>query len=426
MKYRNRVLGLLSVLLIITYLDRVCISVAGPRMQEALNISPLAWGWVTGIFTLSYAAFEIPSGALGDRIGPRLVLTRIVLWWSGFTSLTGLVTGYYPLLLTRFFFGMGEAGAFPNTTVAVSRWFPVHERGRAFGVVLMASQLGGAIAPLLVVPIQVHYGWRASFYLFGILGVVWSAVWYWWFRDSPQQKAGISQAELEETQDLVVKTHHSNFPWRVALRSKNLWAALGVAFCYVYTLYFYQSWFHTYLIKERRYSENDLLLSSLPFLVGAFANLTGGLVSNTLVKKLGLKWGRRSIGIFGLGIAAVCTVGVIFTQQWLGALILLSLIYGGITFQQPTMFAVCLDIGGEYAGAVAGAMNTSAQSGAFISSVVFGYLVDRYGSYNVPFIPMATLLLIGSALWLKIDPTQPLIPLTLDVDSPNNPLPHSI
>lgn len=153
-------------------------------MQEALHIGPFAWGWVTGIFTLSYALFEIPCGALGDRIGPRRVLTRIVLWWSGFTSLTGAVTGYVPLLLTRFFFGAGEAGAFPNASIAVARWFPVHERGRAFGISLMASQLGGAIAPLMVVPIQMQYGWRASFYVFGILGVAWSLVWYWWFRDS--------------------------------------------------------------------------------------------------------------------------------------------------------------------------------------------------------------------------------------------------
>jgi ACS family glucarate transporter-like MFS transporter len=189
MKYRNRVLGLLFLLLIITYLDRVCISVAGPRMQEALNIGPAAWGWVTGIFTLSYAAFEIPSGVLGDRIGPRRVLTRIVLCWSGFTWLTGLVTGYYPLLLTRFLFGMGEAGAFPNASVVVSRWFPVQERSRAFGITLMASQVGGAFAPLLVVPIQVRYGWRASFYLFGILGVIWSCIWYRWFRDSPATRS---------------------------------------------------------------------------------------------------------------------------------------------------------------------------------------------------------------------------------------------
>ena len=378
-------------------------------MQEALHITPVGWGWVTGIFTLAYAAFEIPSGALGDRIGPRKVLTRIVLWWSAFTSLTGLVTGFYPLLLTRFLFGMGEAGAFPNASVAVARWFPVHERGRAFGISLMASQLGGAIAPLLVVPIQVHYGWRASFYVFGILGVAWSAVWYWWFRDSPAEKAGVSGAELEETRDLIAKAHHG-LPWKTALRSGNLWAALGVAFFYVYTMYFFVSWFHTYLVKGRGYSENALLLSSLPFLVGAAANFGGGLASHALVKKLGLKWGCRSIGLVGLGAAAVCTAAVMFTQQWLGALILLSLVYGGITFQQPVVFAVCLDIGGEYAGAVVGVMNTAAQIGSFVSSVAFGYLVGRYGSYNVPFIPMTALLLIGALLWLKVDPAQALIP----------------
>ena len=378
-------------------------------MQEALHIGPAGWGWVTGIFTLAYGAFEIPSGALGDRIGPRKVLTRIVLWWSAFTSLTGLVTGFYPLLLTRFLFGMGEAGAFPNASVAVARWFPVRERGRAFGISLMASQVGGAIAPLLVVPIQVHYGWRASFYVFGILGVAWSAVWYWWFRDSPAEKTGVSGAELEETRGLIAKAHHG-LPWKTALRSGNLWAALGVAFCYVYTMYFFQSWFHTYLVKGRGYSENALLLSSLPFLVGAAANCGGGLASHALVKKLGLKRGCRSIGLVGLGIAALCTAAVMFTQQWLGALILLSLVYGGITFQQPVVFAVCLDIGGEYVGAVVGVMNTAAQIGSFVSSVAFGYLVGRYGSYNVPFIPMTVLLLIGALLWLKVDPGQALIP----------------
>ncbi len=407
-KHRNRVLGLLSLLLVITYLDRVCISVAGPRMQEALHIGPLAWGWVTGIFTLSYAAFEIPSGVLGDRLGPRRVLTRIVLWWSAFTSLTGFVTGLNPLLLTRFLFGMGEAGAFPNLSIAVGRWFPIHERGRAFGISLMASQLGGAIAPLLVIPIQARYGWRASFYVFGFLGVAWSTVWYWWFRDSPAEMAGMTQTEVDETPVSPAQAHHT-LPWGVALRSVNFWTTMVVAFCYVYTLYFFQSWFHTYLVKGRGYSENGLLLSSLPFLVGAAANLSGGLASNVLVRRLGLKWGRRSIGVAGLGIAAVCVVAVMYTGQWLAVLVLLSLAYGGVTFQQPTMFAVCLDIGGEYAGAMVGSMNTAGQLGAFVSSLAFGYLVDRFGSYNVPFIPMAALLAIGAWLWLKVDPAEQLV-----------------
>ena len=185
MKYRHRVSVLLVLLFAITYIDRVCISVAGPRMQEALGIDPVGWGWVTAMFTLSYCLFEIPTGTLGDRIGPRRVLTRVVLWWSVFTSLTGMVSNYAQLLIARFCFGAGEAGAFPNASIVVARWFPATQRASMAGVMLMASQIGGAIAPLLVVPIQIRYGWRASFYVFGAIGVIWAAIWYAWFRDSP-------------------------------------------------------------------------------------------------------------------------------------------------------------------------------------------------------------------------------------------------
>src|SRR5262245_47169985 len=194
MKYRHRVLGLLILLFAITYIDRVCISVAGPRMQEDLHIDPVGWGWVTAMFTLAYGLFEIPTGALGDRIGARRVLTRIVLWWSAFTSLTGIASNYSVLLITRFCFGAGEAGAFPNAAVVVSRWFPPTQRASIAGVLLMASQIGGAVAPLLVLPIQIRYGWRASFYTFGLIGVVWAVVWYAWFRDTPAEKPGVSPA----------------------------------------------------------------------------------------------------------------------------------------------------------------------------------------------------------------------------------------
>ena len=162
MLYRHRVLTLLFFLSIITYLDRVCISVAGPAMQKELGLSQTQWGWVVGVFALSYAAFEIPSGAMGDRIGPRKTLTRIVLWWSVFTSLTGMVSRFWTLLMVRFAFGAGEAGAYPNSSSSISRWFPVQERGRALGTVWMASRLGGAVSPLLVVPIMAIWGWRAE------------------------------------------------------------------------------------------------------------------------------------------------------------------------------------------------------------------------------------------------------------------------
>ncbi len=205
---RRGVVGLLVLLFAITYLDRICISVAGPRMQDDLGIDPIGWGWVTGMFTVAYCLFEIPTGMMGDRLGPRRVLTRIVVWWSAFTALTGAMTSFYPLLLARFLFGAGEAGAFPNASVVVSRWFPPRQRATMCGVLLMASQVGGAIAPLLVLPIQVRYGWRMSFYVFGVAGLAWAAVWYAWFRDSPEEKRGLVSASSP-----AARLVHLGGPW---------------------------------------------------------------------------------------------------------------------------------------------------------------------------------------------------------------------
>jgi len=425
MRYRNRVLGLLSLLLVITYLDRVCISVAGPRIQADLHLGPVAWGWVTGIFVLSYAIFEIPTGVLGDRIGPRRVLTRVVLWWSAFTSITGLVMGYNSLLVTRFLFGAGEAGAFPNASIVVARWFPVEERGRAFGIILMAAQVGGAISPLLVVPIQMRYGWRASFYVFGVIGVIWAAVWYRWFRDSPEEMRSVPQAELDESPAPVAAIHHM-LPWSIALRSLNFWAMMAICLCYVYSFSFFQTWFHTYLVKAHGFSEKQLLLSSLPFVVAACANLAGGLASHLLVKRIGLKWGRCSLGVVGLSLSACTATAVLFAHGQITTLVLLSLTYGGITFQQPIMFAVCLDIGGAFAGAIAGSMNTASQVGAFLASLSFGYLVARTGNYNLPFIPMAILLAVGVGFWLIVDPTEPLTPAALTFPTSGSAFPESL
>jgi sugar phosphate permease len=412
MKQRHRVLGMLILLFAITYLDRVSISVAGPRIQQDLHIGPVGWGWVTGIFVLSYGLFEIPTGALGDRIGARRVLTRIVLWWSAFTSLTGMMSSFYPLLLTRFCFGAGEAGAFPNSGVVVSRWFPSTQRASISGIILMASQIGGAVAPLLVVPIQMRYGWRASFYLFGVLGVVWATVWYFWFRDSPAQMRGISpaelKAELKEVAPPVDATQVHRFPWRAALRSQSVLALLATAFCYVYVYTFFQTWFHTFLEKGRGFSEAGLVLSTLPFIVAACGNLAGGATSDALVRRFGLKWGRRAIGVAGLGSAGVFTLAAMVTRQQILTVVLLAIVYGAITFQQSGVFGVCLDIGHQHAGAVIGLMNTSSQLGGLLSSVAYGYIVERFGSYDAPFVPMAALLFLGALLWLKVDASQEL------------------
>ena len=402
---RRGVVGLLVLLFAITYLDRVCISVAGPRMQEDLGIDPIGWGWVTGMFTLAYCLFEIPTGAMGDRIGPRRVLTRIVVWWSAFTALTGAMTSYYPLLITRFLFGAGEAGAFPNASIVVSRWFPREQRATMSGVILMASQVGGALAPILVLPIQMRYGWRMSFYVFGVAGLVWAAVWYAWFRDSPEAMRGLGSSASAGATGASTSAGH-RFPWRVAYRSDTVWAILGVAFCYIYVYNFFQTWCHTFLVKGRGFTEGSLLLSALPFVVAVGANLAGGAASDAMVRRLGAKRGRRFIGATALSAAAAFTIAAMLTQHQVLTVVFLALTYGAITFQQSGVFGVCLDIGGPSAGAMVGLMNTVAQIGGLVGSVLYGYIVAGSGSYDAPFIPMAGVLLIGALLWAKVDASR--------------------
>ena len=270
------------------------------------------------------------------------------------------------------------------------------------GVLLMASQIGGAIAPLLVLPIQARYGWRASFFVFGAMGVLWAMAWFAWFRDSPGEKAGVSEAELRETANQPRAPAHG-FPWRVALRSETVVATMCLALCYVYVYTFFQTWFHTFLVRGRGFTEGNLMLSALPYALAACANVTGGAASDALVRRLGPKWGRRSLGFVGLGTACLCTIAVMLTRQPVMTVVLLSLVYAGITFQQPGVFGVCLDVGRQHAGSIVGLMNTSAQVGGLIGSLAYGYIVERFGSYDAPFVPMATLLFIGAVLWLKVD-----------------------
>jgi predicted MFS family arabinose efflux permease len=410
MKTRHLVLGFLFLLSVITYIDRVCISVAGPRMQKELGLSPDDWGLVVAAFALAYAIFEIPSGWMGDRMGPRSVLTRIVVWWSAFTSLTGAVTSFPMLLGTRFLFGAGEAGAYPNSSSAISRWFPAAERGRAHGVVWMASRVGGILSPILVIPIQQAWGWRASFYIFGVFGVVWAAAWFLWFRDNPQDKAGVTKEEIAEIGERAGGSH--SMPWGKVLRSPNLWWIMAMYHTYCWGAFFYLSWLHTFLQKGRGYTEQEIQsLSWIPFACGGVANLLGGLTSDRLVKRIGLKWGRRAVGMVGLAASALFITLTMFTQDKLLSVVLLALGYAGSDFMLPVAWSVCLDVGRKYAGAVTGAMNTAGQIGSTLTAWAFGKIVVAYnGSYDAPLVPMAVMTAISAVLWLKIDPTRQLVP----------------
>lgn len=408
MKYRHRVLGFLCCLSIITFIDRVCISVAGKTIQEDLGLSLEQWGWVLGAFILSYGAFEIPSGAMGDRFGPRLMLTRIVTWWSLFTGLTGVVKSFWQLVAVRFLFGVGEAGAFPNSSVAIARWFPVAERARAQGIVWMGSRLGGALAPILVIPIQQAYGWRTSFYLFGAAGLFWAGLWFWWFRDQPAANPSVSQEELHEIGAALAGIRH-RLRWRTVLAKPNLWWIMLMYHSNAWCGFFFLTWLHTFLQNGRGYTPQNLVeYSWLPFVLGAAANVAGGFASDALAKRIGLKWGRRLIGSTAYAATALMILATIYTDDKFFTILFLALGYSISDFALPVAWAVCLDVGQAHAGAVTGAMNMAGQIGSFLTTVLFGYLVTAFGTYNAPLVPIAVMSVVASCAWLKIDASKPL------------------
>jgi MFS transporter, ACS family, glucarate transporter len=369
---------------------------------------------VMGAFTLAYAVFEIPSGALGDRIGPRKVLTRIVLWWSVFTSLTGVVTGYVPLLAVRFLFGAGEAGAFPNCAATISRWVPASERGRASSLVWIATAVGGAITPLLVIPLQQAYGWRVSFYLFGGIGVIWAAIWYGWFRDTPVEKRGVSATEI----DLIgqpLRARREGVPWSSLLRDRNFRCILFMYHTYCWGAYFFLSWLPTYLQVGRGLSEDQMrIASSLPSWAGGLGILAGGFLSDRLARTHSLRVARSAIGAAGLIAAGVLLIAATLIRNNTIAIVLITLGLGAMDLMLPVAWAVCLDIGRENAGAISGAMNMSGQVGSFLSSVAFGYLVGWLGTYDKALMPLAAMLLVSGVAFAAIDPahriTAPALP----------------
>jgi MFS family permease len=396
----------LFLLSIVTYLDRVCISVAAPAMQKELEMTPSQLGLIFGIFTLAYGLFEIPGGWMGDLFGPRRVLTRIVVWWSVFTALTGAVSNFTQLLVVRFLFGAGEAGAYPNSSGAISRWFPAVERARAHGLVWMASRLGGALAPVLVIPLQNAFGWRSVFYIFSVIGCIWAVVWYIWFRDAPREKSGVNEAELA----IIESGSHSGprLPFRAILSNSNLWAVMVMYHFFCYGSYWYIAWTPTYLVQAKNMSGAMLATySALPFLLGALANGVGGVVGDVLVRKLGLKQGRRIVGMAGVGLGGVFMLLSLLIEDPYVAAAVLALGFAASDFMLPTCWAVCLDIGKESAGTVTGAMNMAGQMGATIMSYGFGVMVEKYG-WNWPLVGIAALSFLSAVIWFKIDPTQPI------------------
>ncbi|HVW86635.1 MAG TPA: MFS transporter [Bryobacteraceae bacterium] len=403
MKQRRQALLLLAALAVITFLDRISIASAGPRIQADLHISAEQWGWVLGAFILAYGLFEVPTGAMGDRKGPQGVLTRIVLWWSAFTALTGAASGFAPLVTIRFLFGAGEAGAYPNMAGVVARWFPAAERAQAQGFIWAASRFGGALAPLLVVPLQMWIGWRWTFVVFGFIGVAWTIAWRTWWRNlrAGDPSGGAATGKVAPA--------HSRTPWSELFRQPQLWLIFVMYFCYAWGSWFFFGWFPTWLVKGAGFSEAEMgIYSALPFLLGTAGNIAGGFLSDRMVASFGLKRARRLVGCGSLVISSLLLIGMTLTHQRAAVVTLSSLGFGVADLMLPTAWALCLDIGGEHAGVVTGVMNSAGQFGGFVCAIVFGYVVQATGNYNVPLWGVAGMVMLAALLFTRIDASRPL------------------
>lgn len=401
MNRKYGVLLILSVLSIITFLDRNAISLAGHRITEELGLTEYQFGWILSAFTISYGLFEIPTGLLGDRFGAKKILARVVIWWSAFTVLTGLSGGFASLFLIRFLFGAGEAGAYPNTAIAIRQWFPVIERGGAQAVIWMASRLGGALTPFLVIPLQIQFGWRVSFYVLGALGLLWVIVWLVWYKNREEEPV----TPVAPDHNIVHKPS-----WNVWVKSGNFWLLMLMYYCYASGVFFFISWLPKYLQNGRGIPEDQLAYSaSLPFFLAAIGCLMGGAISDFLVKKMGLVWGRRLVPLIGLSLSGASMLLAAFTASNSVAIIFLALGLAFMDVTAPVSWAVATELGGKDSGAVTGAMNTAGLLGGTITSLGIGYLITAYGSYQLPVVILGIVLIVGALLWLLIKADKPLV-----------------
>lgn len=392
----------------ITYLDRVCISVAAPFMVEDLGLSSVRMGYVFSAFALAYGLFEIPTGWLGDRFGQRRLMVPIVAGWSFLTALTGAVRGFLTLAGIRFLFGAAQAGAFPTLTRALARWFPASERGATTGLMWMGARLGGSVAPPLAALLIAKVGWRPMFALFGAIGVFWCGLFRRWYTDDPADHPAVGGSELAYIRsEGAPPTEAAAIPWRSMLADGNLWALFGMYFCSAYGFYFFVTWLPTYLMDEYSLTlERSGFYSAIPLLAGAAACVSGGAFSDWLVRRTGLRWGRRSVGIGGFALAALGFAMAAMAGDPLAAVLWMAFAQGAQDLTLPVAWAVCVDVGHRYGGTATGFMNTASSASAVISPISAAWLAARFGSFESMFWAATLVYGIGALLWLLIDPER--------------------
>jgi MFS family permease len=424
-------MAFLCALSFLTYYDRQCIVRAQESIQQELSISDRQMGLVFGAFWLAYALFEIPGGWMGDRIGARFTITRIVLAWSLFTALTGVATGFYSLLLYRFLFGVGEAGAYPNMARIQSRWLPIAERARFGGLLWLSARWGAAFAPIIfgavtrgVITMQAGIessytfawfstvpAWRIAFFVSGALGVVWCLAFYPWFRNEPAEKESVSAEErhyIESGRGELDQGHHAGAQtWLKLVTSPSLWAIAMYYFCGSFGWSFFVSWMPKYMDKVQGVTfDKSEWSTALPHLCGGIACLVGGLLSDSLVKRTGRRrLGRAVFPVAGCLTAALAMLAIPQARSATSATILMCVAATAFDIGQAATWASIVDIGGRNAGIATGFINMvgclAHAAQPYIGAVVFESL-----GWDALFGLYALAYLLAMTTWAIINPTR--------------------
>jgi len=415
-RVRHVVLALTVLAYMITYMDRQILAVARPVIREELGISLVMMGWITFGFRLAYALFQIPGGWFGDRFGARRALTVVVTWWSLFTGITAMAWNAVSMLVIQVFFGLGEAGAFPIATRSLSRWMRPTERGFAQGVTHAGSRLGGALTPLILAGFTIFgmrwagiiplFGWRAAFWGFGALGVVWAAVWFVYYRDTPEEHKSVNQAE----RDLIGggrKRSNAAVPWKLILSHGNIWVLAVMYFCYNFNLNVYQDWFPTYLNDAHHISIAKMgFYAFAPLFAGTLGDLAGGWFSDHVLRMSGnVNLARRWVAIAGFLVSAAATIPAVLASTPETSVAFYCIAFFALEWTVGISWAVPLDIGGDFAGSVSAVMNSVGNLGGAMSAYVATSIATHYG-WNNAFFLTAALCIVAALLFLKIDATK--------------------
>lgn len=465
-RVRYRVLGFACTLSMITYLDRACFSAAAPAIAGELGLSDVSrLKWAMTSFSIAYAVFEIPAGAMGDLLGPRRTLIRIVAWWSVCTALTAavglrvgslLVGGLGPLIALRFLFGAGEAGAYPNITRALHNWFPARSWEMAQGLVFMSGRLIGGLTPLLLAiliggtatsaPLM---GWRSAFILFGLIGLVWCVAFALGFSDRPDDHPGVNAEERNLIgSEWTSSESHANVPWRALLTNRSLWALCLMYFLINYAWAFNMTYLPAYIEERFAMSAADkfgAIYKGAPLWIGAAGCFLGGVCVNGLARLLGdRRRARRVLGLLALSTGAVCWWGARQAENVHLFCLLVSLAAFCVDLTLGSSWATCQDLGREHAAVTAACMNTIGTLGNALAGWLTGTLVehslaskavaanlglnqlstaDRHlavlAGYESAFATYVTVFVLAACCWTLIDPSKPIVARHVEPEVPN-------